>query len=114
MASVMSFPTRILHGRGAIRELPAELKRVGATRPLLVTDKGILQAGLLRFVAPLLEQAGIKTQVFSDFSPNPTDADALRGFRSCPFTVGCCPGLAQRVLRRARRHRRSRRRALVP
>src|SRR3954466_7625206 len=79
MASVMSFPTRIVHGKGSIRELPNELKRAGATRPLLVTDKGILQAGLLRFVTPLLEQAGLKAQVFTDFAANPTDADALRG-----------------------------------
>jgi alcohol dehydrogenase class IV len=82
MASVMSFPTRIVHGTGAIRELPNELKRAGAVRPLLVTDKGILQAGLLRFVTPLLDQAGIQVQVFSDFAANPTDADALRGIEA--------------------------------
>lgn len=79
MASVMSFPTRIVHGKGAIRELPAELARAGARRPLLITDKGILQAGLLRFVTPLLEQAGVRAAVFTDFAANPTDADALRG-----------------------------------
>ena len=79
MANAMSFPTRIVHGQGAIRELPAELKRAGATRVLLVTDKGILQAGLLRFVTPLLEQAGIKSALFSDFAANPTDQDAIRG-----------------------------------
>src|SRR5881296_945820 len=79
MASVMSFPTRIVYGRGAINELPGELKRVGAQKPLLVTDKGILQAGLLRFVAPLLEQAGIRAAIFTDFAANPTDADAIRG-----------------------------------
>src|SRR5438105_6498558 len=82
MASVMSFPTRILYGKGAIKELPNELKRAGATRPLLVTDKGILQAGLLRFVAPLLEQAGIKAPLFTDFAANPTDADALKGIEA--------------------------------
>src|SRR3954468_3579550 len=82
MASVMSFPTRIVHGRGAIKELPAEIKRAGASRPLLVTDKGILQAGLLRFITPLLEQAGIRTQVFSEFEANPTDADAIRGIEA--------------------------------
>ena len=64
MPSIMSFPTRIVHGRGAIRELPAELKRVGATRLLLVADKGIVQAGLLGSIAPLLEQAGIPFAVF--------------------------------------------------
>jgi alcohol dehydrogenase class IV len=79
MASVMSFPTRIVYGKGSIKELPNELKRAGASRPLLVTDKGILQAGLLRFIAPLLEQAGIRAQVFSEFEPNPTDRDAIRG-----------------------------------
>ena len=79
MANVMSFPTRIVHGKGAIKELPNELKRAGATRVLLVTDKGILQAGLLRFVSPLLEQAGIKSALFSEFEANPTDRDAIRG-----------------------------------
>jgi len=82
MASVMSFPTRIVYGKGAIQELPNELKRAGASRPLLVTDKGILQAGLLRFVTPLLEQVGIKAQVFSEFEANPTDRDALRGIEA--------------------------------
>lgn len=79
MASVMSFPTRIVYGKGSIAELPNELKRAGAKRPLLVTDRGILQAGLLRFVTPLLEQAGIRAEVFSSFEANPTDADAIRG-----------------------------------
>ena len=55
MPSIMSFPTRIVHGRGAIRELSAELKRAGAHRVLVVTDKGIVQAGLLKPVTPLLD-----------------------------------------------------------
>src|SRR6266849_3170004 len=82
MPSVMSFPTRIVHGRGAIRELPAELKRIGAGKLLLVTDKGILPAGLLRFVTPLLEQSGVPFTVFSEFDPNPTDSDALKGIEA--------------------------------
>jgi 4-hydroxybutyrate dehydrogenase len=79
MPSVMSFPTRIVHGKKAIQELPAELKRAGVSRPLLVTDKGIVQSGLLRLVLPLLEQAGIRAPIFSEFAANPTDADAIRG-----------------------------------
>src|SRR3954462_2370331 len=82
MANAMSFPTRILHGRGAIRELPAELRRVSATRVLVVTDKGILQAGLLGPIAALLDESGIRSSVFSAFDPNPTDADALRGIEA--------------------------------
>ncbi len=79
MANVMSFPTRIVHGRGAIKELPRELKRVGATNVLIVSDQGILQAGLLRLVTPLLEQAGIKFSVFAELDPNPTEKNALAG-----------------------------------
>src|SRR5438128_11574130 len=103
MTAVMSFPTRILYGRGSIRELPAELKRAGATRPLLVTDKGILQAGLLRFVTPLLEQAGVKSQACSELEANPTDRDALRGIegyraadtgRALRIPAAACPGTA--------------------
>src|SRR3989442_12149172 len=82
MTAVMSFPTRILYGRKAVLELPGELKRAGAARPLLVTDKGILQAGLLRVVTPLLGQAGIKAQVFSEVEGNPTDRDALPGIEA--------------------------------
>jgi alcohol dehydrogenase class IV len=82
MPNVMSFPTRIVFGRGSIKELPNELKRAGATRPLLVTDKGILQSGLLRFVTPLLEQAGVKAPIFTDFEANPTDGDALKGIEA--------------------------------
>jgi len=82
MANVMSFPTRIVHGRGAIRELPQELERVSAHDVLVVTDKGILQAGLLGPIAALLDQAGIRHSVFSDFDANPTDANALRGIEA--------------------------------
>jgi len=82
MANVMSFPTRIVHGRGAIRELPQELRRVGARTVLVVTDKGILQAGLLGPATALLDEAGIRFSVFSSFDPNPTDADALRGIEA--------------------------------
>jgi alcohol dehydrogenase class IV len=82
MPNVMSFPTRIVFGRGSIKELPNELKRAGAIRPLLVTDKGILQSGLLRFVTPLLEQAGVKAPIFTDFEANPTDGDALKGIEA--------------------------------
>ncbi|HEY2028516.1 MAG TPA: iron-containing alcohol dehydrogenase [Myxococcales bacterium] len=79
MPSVMSFPTRIVHGKGAIQELPNELSRAGAKKPLLVTDKGIVQSGLLQQVMPVLERAGIKAPLFTEFAPNPTDADAIRG-----------------------------------
>ena len=71
MANVMSFPTRIVHGRGATNEIPAELQRAGASKVLIVTDRGIVAAGLLRFITPALEQAGLRYSVFAEVDPNP-------------------------------------------
>ncbi|GAC1555568.1 MAG: iron-containing alcohol dehydrogenase [Myxococcales bacterium] len=79
MPHVMSFPTRIVHGRGAAPQLPQKLKRAGATRVLIVTDRGIVQAGLLRLVTPALEAAGVKFTVFAEVDPNPTEKNAHDG-----------------------------------
>lgn len=45
MISVMTFPTRIVLGEGAVGELPEELRRLGIGRPLVVTDSGIAGPG---------------------------------------------------------------------
>ena len=82
MANVMSFPTRIVHGKGAVKELGNELKRVKASKVLLVTDRGILQSGLLRFVAPELDRAGVPFVPFTDVDPNPTEKNALAGIEA--------------------------------
>jgi 4-hydroxybutyrate dehydrogenase len=79
MANVMSFPTRIVHGRGAVKEVPQELKRAGASRVLIVTDRGIVQAGVLRLVTPALDEAGLAYSVFAEVDPNPTEKNAHDG-----------------------------------
>ena len=40
--SIFSFPTRIVFGPGAVRELGNEAKQLGITRPLVVTDRGVV------------------------------------------------------------------------
>ena len=77
MAGVMSFPTRIVHGRGTTGQVAAELKRAGGQqRALLVTDAGILKANLLRFIAPALEQSGVKVTVWSEADASASEASA--------------------------------------
>ncbi len=56
MPNIRSFtiPTTMKHGLGAISALADEAKAMGMKRPLLVTDSGIVKAGLLeRATAPL-------------------------------------------------------------
>ncbi len=75
MTAVWSFPTRIVFGRGSISTIGAETHGVGGTRALIVTDPGVVEAGLIRPVEQSLEGAGIVSEVFSGISSNPTEAE---------------------------------------
>jgi len=77
--TIFHFPGPILFGAGALRELGQQVRALGANRPLVVTDPGIVQAGLLdRALAPL-QEAGLEVAVFSDVQPNPTEANVRAG-----------------------------------
>jgi choline dehydrogenase len=64
-------PTVMKHGLGAINALADEARTLGMNRPLLVTDPGVVRAGLLdRAVAPL-KTANLSFAVFDGVAPNP-------------------------------------------
>jgi choline dehydrogenase len=80
-------PTRIVHGAGAIAclgELVAELE---VTRPLLVTDKGVVAAGLADAALARLENVVI----FDEVCPNP-DIE-LVGRATVAYRESGCDGL---------------------
>ena len=79
VVSRMSFPCPIVFGPGAIQELPRELKRLGASRPLIVTDSGVASAGLVRKVLEVLDRNQVRTAVWDGCTPNPTDKDVEAG-----------------------------------
>jgi choline dehydrogenase len=60
-------PTRLVHGPGAVRRLGEALGELGVTRPLLVTDPGVVAAGL---VERALDGLG-DVVVFDRVRPNP-------------------------------------------
>jgi 4-hydroxybutyrate dehydrogenase len=70
MPAVFSFPTTIVFGAGAIEELWPRFSKLGANRPLLVTDKGLLPTAAFATVRDAL---GGRASVFSDIQPNPTE-----------------------------------------
>lgn len=74
-----SFPTRILFGVGAVSELGAEAKRVGGTRALVVTDKGVVGAGLMSRVEESLKKAGLEVAVFDGVLGNPVERNVHDG-----------------------------------
>jgi alcohol dehydrogenase class IV len=62
---------RLVFGRNASRSLGSELMAAGYSRPLIVTDAGIISAGLLKPVTDTLSEAGIVFEVFSDVPADP-------------------------------------------
>jgi choline dehydrogenase len=80
-------PTRIVHGPGAIAKLGELLGELGVERPFLVTDKGVVDAGLAETALGHLEGA----VVFDEVRPNP-DIE-LVGRASAAYLEGGCDGL---------------------
>lgn len=79
MTVVWSFPTRILFGEDSVKELGTEAKRLGATCALVVSDPGVVKAGILEPVEEALDGAGIKHARFTEISSNPYEAELLAG-----------------------------------
>ncbi|CAM4176822.1 iron-containing alcohol dehydrogenase [Corallococcus exiguus] len=78
----MAWPTRIVFGAGALQKLPAHAARLNMKRPLLVTDAGVVKAGLAARVADVLKGAGLECAVFDRVEPNPTERDVFAGLEA--------------------------------
>ncbi len=72
-----SFPTRILFGSGALGKLSDEIRRLDVKRPLVVTDKGIVQCSLAARVADAARP--FSTVTYDGVSPNPTEDNVFDG-----------------------------------
>lgn len=75
----MSFPTRIVLGAGAVGRLGDWSRQLGMKKPLLITDQGVVNAGVAERVTVELRKAGVEFGTFDGVEPNPTDRDAHLG-----------------------------------
>jgi len=75
--SSFSFPTPTLFGAGALAELPRRLASLGLSRPLVVTDRGLLSTAAFRTLRGTLGEAreGKQWFLYSDVHSNPIEAD---------------------------------------
>jgi choline dehydrogenase len=83
MNQVRSFeiPTVMKHGLGAVATIAGEVKALGLKRPLIVTDPGIVQAGLLERLTAPLQAARVDYVVFEEVAANPPIALVDEGAR---------------------------------
>jgi alcohol dehydrogenase len=64
-------PVKILAGLKALEHLPAELAERGCAAPMILTDKGVREAGLIKHVEIAFDEAGLSVgPVFDDIPPD--------------------------------------------
>ena len=74
-----NFPTRVVTGVGRIAELADLARANGMTKPLVVTDKGLLDLPLISRIMRHLTDGGLAAGLFGDVRSNPTEANLLAG-----------------------------------
>jgi alcohol dehydrogenase class IV len=80
-----NYPTDVRFGAGSITELPSVVRSLGMTRPLLITDPGIVDLPITARAVTLCEDAGLPAALFSGVRANPTGQnvrDGVDAFRS--------------------------------
>jgi alcohol dehydrogenase class IV len=71
MVKVFSTTPRIIMGAGSSKTIGAELRSRGTERVLVVTDKGVIAAGILQSVEASLREAKIEHVIFDKVEPDP-------------------------------------------
>jgi alcohol dehydrogenase len=75
-------PVKIIAGKAALDNLAYELAMLGASRPLVITDQGVVAAGLMQLVADAFAGSPVQMgAVFEDTPPDSSDTvvNALAG-----------------------------------
>jgi len=86
----ISYLTTIQFDFGAVRLLAAELPRLAIRRPLIVTDPGVVGAGLIETVRAALP-GNMPVTLFAETPANPTEAAVLAAVGA--YRQGECDGI---------------------
>jgi alcohol dehydrogenase len=75
-------PVKVLAGTSALEHLPFELRSLGATRPMLITDAGVKSAGVLQPLTRALMEGEIEfAATFDDVPPDSSTQVVAAGAR---------------------------------
>jgi alcohol dehydrogenase class IV len=75
-------PSKILFGAAARLRLAEQVRHIGASRVLIVTDERLRSEEVFRQMLLNLASEKIETKIFSDVQPDPTDENVLAGLES--------------------------------
>jgi alcohol dehydrogenase class IV len=88
--ALINYLTRIQFDFGSLKLLPDELRALGVNRPLIVTDPGVVRAGIVEKLRAVLT-ATVSLAVFDNTPANPTEAAAKLALAA--YQQGDCDGV---------------------
>lgn len=107
MAAKFFIPSVNVLGQGAVDDAIGDIKTLGFKHALIVTDKPLVNIGLVGEVADKLSQNGITSTIYDGVQPNPTVTNveaglALLNANKCDFVISlgggsphdCAKGIA--------------------
>ena len=93
-----NYPTSMRFGVGRIAELAEVCQLLRITKPLLVTDAGLVKLPFVREIIETAHAAGLPIKIFSDVKPNPTGKNVDEGVNA--FQQGQHDGVVRSEERR--------------
>ncbi|MCL2270457.1 MAG: iron-containing alcohol dehydrogenase, partial [Treponema sp.] len=77
-----------VEGTGSIGRIPELLRNQNVKKPLLVTDNGLVKAGIAQRIIDVLTNAGFSYTVFTDVEPNPS-VNTVNKIQQLYLAEGC-------------------------
>jgi alcohol dehydrogenase class IV len=92
VVTILPFPVpELFTGAGSIRKLPETIKSQGVDHVFVVTDKGLVAAGLVQRLLEVLEEDRISFTVYDEVQPNPTIQNVEDGLKL--YLANKCQGI---------------------
>lgn len=82
-------PVKVIAGVRALEHIPFELGLLGAARPMILTDKGVIAAGLLNHVQKALASSGVTAGAVFDDVPQDSSLATVRAAAARYREAGC-------------------------
>ncbi|WP_440931186.1 iron-containing alcohol dehydrogenase [Candidatus Pelagibacter sp.] len=86
-----NYPTTMWVGENRIKDLGAACKNLNIKKPLLVTDKGLAEADIVKSTLENLKKEGFKVELYSNVVGNPTGTNVEEGVSS--YKKNNCDGV---------------------
>ncbi len=82
-------PVKILSGNKAVENIPFELDQLGARRPIIITDRGVAGAGLVRIIEKAFADTTLSIGAVYDETPPDSSIETVNTIAGIYRKTGC-------------------------